>query len=140
MLLGDAAGLVDPLTREGIYYALLSGRWAADALIETSVSRAVTRYAERLRTEVHPELARAARLSALFFSPTFSTLFVDALTQSPAIRAVFADLVAGVQPYTGLRRRLLGTREWKLAGKAIRLAVMPAFTRTIRPVISPQAT
>ena len=36
MLLGDAAGLVDPLTREGIYYALLSGQWAAEALAATS--------------------------------------------------------------------------------------------------------
>src|SRR3970282_733703 len=32
LLLGDAAGLVDPLTREGIYYALLSGELAADAI------------------------------------------------------------------------------------------------------------
>ena len=27
LLAGDAAGLVDPLTREGIYYALRPGRW-----------------------------------------------------------------------------------------------------------------
>src|SRR5262249_13128781 len=32
MLLGDAAGLVDPLTREGIYFALLSAAWAAEEL------------------------------------------------------------------------------------------------------------
>jgi geranylgeranyl reductase family protein len=36
MLVGDAAGLVDPLTREGIYYALLSARWAADELAAAS--------------------------------------------------------------------------------------------------------
>ena len=30
-LVGDAAGLVDPVTREGIYFALRSGEWAAEA-------------------------------------------------------------------------------------------------------------
>ncbi len=33
LLAGDAAGLVDPLTREGIYYALRSGELAAQALL-----------------------------------------------------------------------------------------------------------
>lgn len=138
MLLGDAAGLVDPLTREGIYYALLSGQWAAEAL--AGAPQAATVYAERLRAEVQPELARAARLSALFFSPRFSSLFVGALRESAPVRGVFVDLVAGVQPYCGLRRRLLATREWKLAGQAIRLAVMPLFTGTMKPAVSPQAT
>jgi geranylgeranyl reductase family protein len=43
MLLGDAAGLVDPLTREGIYYALLSGQWAADALTASADAGAQAR-------------------------------------------------------------------------------------------------
>src|SRR5687768_11876007 len=68
MLLGDAAGLVDPLTREGIYYALLSGQWAADALVATANPHAASAYADRLLSDVQPELARAARLSRLFFT------------------------------------------------------------------------
>jgi hypothetical protein len=79
-------------------------------------------------------------LSPLFFNGAFAPLLVDALRQSPAIRQVFVDLVSGAQPYRGLRRRLLGTRQWKLAGKAIRLAVMPSFAGTIKPVVSPHAT
>jgi geranylgeranyl reductase family protein len=34
MLLGDAAGLINPLNGEGIQYALLSARWAADVASE----------------------------------------------------------------------------------------------------------
>jgi geranylgeranyl reductase family protein len=123
MLLGDAAGLVDPLTREGIYYALLSGVWAAQAIAAPGGWRPEEVYARRLRHEMYPELSRAARLSGLFFSPRFSRLFVSALRESGPIRQVFADLVAGTQPYRGLRRRLLRTREWKLAGRAMQLAV-----------------
>jgi flavin-dependent dehydrogenase len=123
MLLGDAAGLVDPLTREGIYYALLSGLWAAEAIAASDTRHPERAYANRIRREVYPELSRAARLSGLFFSPRFSRLFVTALRQSGAIRDVFADLVAGTQPYKGLRRRLLRTREWRLAGRALQLVV-----------------
>ena len=31
-LVGDAAGLVDPITREGIFFAIASGQWIAEAL------------------------------------------------------------------------------------------------------------
>ena len=138
MLLGDAAGLVDPLTREGIFYALLSGAWAAEALVSEPHGRASAAYAGRLRAAVHPELARAARLNALFFHPVFAELFVRGLRESDAIRKVFVDLVGGVQPYRGLRRRLLGTGEWTLAAKAIRLGLFPRFTGTIRAVALPR--
>src|SRR5207237_7991408 len=95
-----------------------------------------TAYEDRLAEESYPELRRAARLSGLFFSPAFSALFAGALRQSAPIRAVFADLVAGAQPYRGLRRRLLATREWMLAGRAALLVVqstghfLPEFARS----------
>ena len=138
MLLGDAAGLVDPLTREGIYYALLSGQWAADALVSTGSQPAASQYADRLRGDVQPELARAARLSGLFFTQAFSSLIVRGLEDSDDIRAAFVDLVAGVQPYRGLRRRLLATREWMLAARAIPMLLRSGFTGTMNAVASPQ--
>jgi geranylgeranyl reductase family protein len=134
MLLGDAAGLVDPLTREGIYYALLSGQWAADALIAGARDRAGATYAARVLGEVQPELARAARLSRLFFTPAFSSLLVRALEGGDEIRHVFVDLISGVQPYRGLRRRLLATRQWGLAARAIRMLLSPGFAGTMAPV------
>jgi geranylgeranyl reductase family protein len=138
MLLGDAAGLVDPLTREGIYYALASGRWAADALAATTYSAAASRYVDRVMSDIHPELARAAQLSRLFFSPSFSALLVRALDDSAGVREIFVDLVGGSQPYRGLRRRLLATREWALAARAIRMLLRPGFTGTMGAVALPQ--
>jgi geranylgeranyl reductase family protein len=140
MLIGDAAGLVDPLTREGIYYAMLSGRWAAEALAHGSLAKASLLYAERVRREIQPELVRAARLSRPFFTPTFAALLVRAIKESPAIGDVFVDLVTGVQPYQGLRRRLLATREWRLAGRVIRMLLTPAFASTMKGAVSPQET
>jgi geranylgeranyl reductase family protein len=112
MLLGDAAGLVDPITREGIYFALRSGLLAAHALETASPERT---YATSVRDELHDELRRAARLKAGFYRPRFTRLLVDALNHSHAIRDVMIDLVAGAQPYRGLKRRLLGTLEIGLA-------------------------
>jgi len=117
MLLGDAAGLVDSITREGIYFALRSGMLAADSLAAPDPSR---RYAERVRDELHDELRRAAALKAGFFRPRFTSLLIDALQQSDAIRRVMIDLVAGRQTYRGLKRRLLGTMELGLAFRAFR--------------------
>ena len=111
MLLGDTAGLVDPITREGIFFALESGRFAAAALRDRSPAQV---YSARIRDEVHGELRRAARLKAGFYRPRFTRLLIDALEQSAAIRGVMTDLVAGRQPYAGLKRRLLRTFEMGL--------------------------
>ncbi len=113
MLLGDAAGLVDPITREGIFFALESGAAAAASIMEGTNS--ADRYSERLRDTVYGELMLAARIKARFYRPTFMRLLITALQRSDRIRGVLADLIAGEQPYVTLRRRLLATHEWKLA-------------------------
>jgi flavin-dependent dehydrogenase len=111
-LVGDAAGLVDPITREGIFFALASGDWIASALTEGDPAPG---YAARVRDEAIAELARAARLKAGFFRPAFTSLLMRALMQSAAIRSVMADLVAGRQSYASLKWRLLKTFEVGLA-------------------------
>ena len=118
-LVGDAAGLVDPITREGIYYALLSGQWAADALLSDAANPSRC-YAERVRDEIAAELARAARFKAGFFRPPFTRLMTDALRHSAGVRAVMADLVTGHQGYAGLKWRLATTLEAGLAWRLLR--------------------
>jgi hypothetical protein len=81
---------------------------AAAALASASPARA---YAGAVRDELHDELRRAARLKAGFFRPRFTGLMVEALSHSAGIRDVMIDLVAGRQPYAGLKRRLLSTME-----------------------------
>ena len=83
---------------------------------------------------IQPELARAAQLSTVFFTPAFSALLVRALDESAGIRDVFVDLVGGVQPYRGLRRRLLATREWRSPGGRFGMLIRPGFTGTMTDV------
>ena len=116
MTVGDAAGLVDPITREGIFFALQSAVAASDALSGTTPDRART-FTDRIRDEIGADLARAARYKAGFFRPRFTRLLVDALRSSPRVRSVMADLVAGTQDYRGLKWRLARTMEISLAWK-----------------------
>jgi len=112
---GDAAGLVDPITREGIFFALLSGQWAAEAAIDGDPSS----YASRVRSEIIPELAHAAQLKASFFRLASTGLLIQALQHSAAVNGVMADLIAGRQSYLGLKWRLVRTLEWRLAWQAL---------------------
>jgi len=116
LLTGDAAGLVDPITREGIYFALASGQWAAESLLR---DRFASSYASRVAAEAGRELGRAARFKAGFFRPAFINVLMRALQQSAGVRAVMADLIAGQQGYADLKWRLLKTFEIGLAWRAL---------------------
>lgn len=118
LLVGDAAGLVDPITREGIAFALESADLAAGALLGDSAGDT---YVAALRRHIVPELARAARLKRGFFRGRFTRLLVDGLRSSAPVRGIMADLVAGRQPYATLKRRLIGTFEVRLAWQLLRL-------------------
>jgi len=118
VLVGDAAGLVDPITREGIYFALASAAWAADA-IASGVSDSWRHYATRVREEIGGELARAARLKHRFFRPHFTRLMIDALRHSASVREVMADLVSGHQGYSGLKWRLAKTLQVGMASRLL---------------------
>jgi flavin-dependent dehydrogenase len=112
MLLGDAGGMVDPITREGIFFALVSAEAAADSFLDAGDP--AERYAQRVQSLVYEELMRAALLKSRFFNPRFIALLLLALVQSGRIREIMIDLVAGRQSYEGLRRRLLGTLHFGL--------------------------
>lgn len=118
MLVGDAAGLVDPLTREGIFFALQSAEYAAEALA-SAAPRPHRTFTHRVRSGIADDLARAAHFKGEFFRPRLTRLLMDALRQSEPIRRVMADLVAGTQSYRGLRCRLARTLELGLAWRVL---------------------
>ena len=112
--------MVDPITREGIYFALLSGEAAARAIASSSDTVARRQYDERVKSEIVDELVRAARYKAGFFRPRFTRLLVDALDESEGVRRVMAGLVAGTQPYGTLKWSLARTAELGLAWRLVR--------------------
>jgi flavin-dependent dehydrogenase len=105
LLVGDAAALADPLTREGIRHAVRSGRWAAEALLAGSPES----YVARLAAGMEADLTRAARARDLFYDARIGQWMVPVCRRHPGVRRVLADLLACRQGYVGLKRRLLGS-------------------------------
>ncbi len=103
LLVGDAAALADPLTREGIRYAALSGIWAAEAI----TSGRPESYLERMLEVLDDEMEKAARARRLFFEGPVGQWMVPVARHHAGVRSVLEDLLACRQPYGGLRGRLL---------------------------------
>ncbi len=67
-LAGDAAGLADEFTAEGISYAIHSGRLAARAALGALAGRGdLRRYEEYLDEEIQPELDAARAIAYMFY-------------------------------------------------------------------------
>jgi geranylgeranyl reductase family protein len=106
-LIGDAAGFVDPLTGEGIYYAIKS----AD-LLAAALQTRVEQFDEMWRAEFGAELRRAAELSNRFYGGNFAGAplterMLQFARRHRGIREVLRDLIAGEQGYVDLKPRLL---------------------------------
>ena len=69
-LIGDAAGFADPITAEGISNAILSGKYVAEALIESDLNseKANQLYTEKLNIKLLPELHSGVELAKYFYT------------------------------------------------------------------------
>jgi flavin-dependent dehydrogenase len=106
-MIGDAAGFVDGITGEGLYYALRSAELLSEALLAGSPER----YAVRVKDDFLPELERASRIADRFYSGDWlggSVLerMVQLTGRSARFRELMRDLFAGTQEYSNLRTRV----------------------------------
>jgi flavin-dependent dehydrogenase len=111
-LLGDAAGFADPVTGEGIYYALRS----AELFAECYLADQPDHYEARWREDFGAELRRAAQMRRKFYGPFLGAAFTDRMVQfariHPGIRKVLGELVAGEQGYVDLKPTLARRALW----------------------------
>lgn len=102
LLAGDAAGLADPVTAEGISIALHSGALAARAIIENTLPREIERaYSRSTQREITSEL-RIARVLAhvLYARPKLArTLFARS---GQALCEAMTDVSFGTRTYSSL--------------------------------------
>ncbi|MDT4992222.1 MAG: hypothetical protein QOH97_2114 [Actinoplanes sp.] len=66
LVVGDAAGLLEPWTREGISYALRSGSWAGDVAAAADQPADLAAYDRRVAEILLPEMAAGRRLLRVF--------------------------------------------------------------------------
>jgi geranylgeranyl reductase family protein len=128
MAVGDAAGLVDPVTGEGLYYALRSADLAARALL----SETIHQYRRLLQRDFAGDLEFGARLAKRIFLGRFlfgavPARMVQFTRRSPRFSAIIQDLFAGRQSYQELKRRLVRN----LNGSLYEIAMSLGFSRLI---------
>jgi geranylgeranyl reductase family protein len=119
---GDAGGLVDPITGEGLYYALRSADLAAEALLSEAHAPAEKPrvYRDLVMRDFAADLAHGAAIAPRFFLGKFMSgpvpqRMVQFLRRSPCLRELAQDLFAGAQSYLGLKSRLQRNLQGALA-------------------------
>jgi flavin-dependent dehydrogenase len=117
-LAGDAGGLVDPVTGEGIYYAMRSGELLAESLLAGLPEL----YPARVQEEFGKALALEARLARTFYygdliGGAVPRRLVELGARSQRCLAVIQDMIEGAQSYLGLAAMLhlgLATALWSI--------------------------
>jgi menaquinone-9 beta-reductase len=125
MLLGDAAGLINPINGEGIQYALESGRWAAAAaaraLAQNALdARGLAPYEAMLRERMDYDMALVNLIVTLIRNRTLNPLWLTALRvicararHDPEYARLAGGILAGLAPARDVisLRMILGTME-----------------------------
>jgi flavin-dependent dehydrogenase len=126
---GDTAGLVDPVTGEGIYFAMRSGELLAESLLAGIPET----YPARVSQEFGRKLGAGARLARLFYREEFlgqpsTTRLVQFAGCSRAFMSLLESLVEGSESYLGLVSRVyktFGRSFLELAAGALREEFRP---------------
>src|SRR5690349_16131938 len=114
LAVGDAGGLVDPITGEGLYYAIRSGDLASQVVLNDAhdIAGKAQAYRDIVAREFTHDLEFAAMLARRVFLGRFlfrsvPQRMVHFMQRSQRFRDLMQDLFAGTQPYLSLRSRLM---------------------------------
>ncbi|HVR06053.1 MAG TPA: geranylgeranyl reductase family protein [Solirubrobacteraceae bacterium] len=125
LLVGDAAGLINPLNGEGIQYALLSARWSAQTLVQAFAHadlsrRALAPYEHEVRTQLRYDMALSQMIVGLIRNRTLNAVWLRMLRiliarakTDPEFAEIAGGILAGLLPASDAisRRMVLGTLE-----------------------------
>jgi len=103
LLVGDAAGLVDPLTGEGIHSALVSGQAAAAAVLGSASGESVAEVYARELAGLQETLAFSHRAARSFYATPERGFKV---MRTPILRSLVLKTYADGLPHTKLLARL----------------------------------
>jgi geranylgeranyl reductase family protein len=107
MLLGDAAGLIDPFSGEGIGNALFSAKTAvehASRAIESNdfSDRNLSRYEDDLWKKIGGDLRLSAKLQKLGRKKSLLNLVINKAHNNPQINGLITDIITGKLPKSKL--------------------------------------
>ncbi len=141
MLIGDAAGLINPLNGEGIQYALLSARWAADTVAQCVrrgdfSAAALAPYAAKVERELRYDMALARLIVQMITNRGLNPVWLEALRiiaararKDAAYAEIAGGILAGLAPArSALNLRVVGGTIDQAAMSLGIKAVLTAFS------------
>ena len=128
LLVGDAANLINPMTGEGIYYAIRSGKMAGEAVVKaiTEGHKGIGWYQEALRRTLFQDLEVALTLAKVVYQ--FPKVAYTVLKSSEDLRFLYRDIWAGNARYELFSRKMADGLRRTLGGK------IPAMVTMSSPV------
>ncbi len=107
VLVGDAAGVADPFSSEGVRQAIMTGSEAAKAVDQalTGDSQAIARYSQTIADTLGSDLAWAQRLASLFHK--FPKLAYKIGTRRPSVKTYIGKMMCGDMSYTYVAQRAI---------------------------------
>jgi flavin-dependent dehydrogenase len=114
VLIGDAAGFLNPFTGQGVFLALTSAEHAARAIIASAANRAgetgaFATYAGDRRADFAARKRLSAAVGWLIDVPPLARRAAAKLARSPRLSATLVDALAGMRPpQTALVPAVLG--------------------------------
>ncbi|MCC6001024.1 MAG: hypothetical protein JJU19_09210 [Pararhodobacter sp.] len=106
LLAGDAAGLVDPMTGEGIGWAMRSGQLAAQAALAAFAAgepdRALQHYTALMKPVLF-EMHRAHQLHRLIYAKPMRRAAARVIASNEGMQRAYLKLLAGERDYADLR-------------------------------------
>ena len=140
LLVGDAAGLINPLNGEGIQYALLSGRWAAEVALDCLAARDCSNarldvYDRRLKDNLRYDMALAQMIVQLIRNRDLNPVWLSMLQvitrrarRDDEYARIAGGILAGLLPARqAISRRLLGGTALEAARQLAWAAVWNGF-------------
>ncbi len=127
LLAGDTGHLVDPFLGEGIYYAIKTGKGAAQAITRGISSGDFSSYQRWLASDIHPEFKAAERLADLVYN--HPRLWYSIIEKEPDIMLRFYDVIRGEEPCESFYRWVFGrirSKPWKVLRRWIESRMMQA--------------
>jgi geranylgeranyl reductase family protein len=110
VLCGDAAGFVDPITGEGIGYAIQSGAQAAQAAINALAMKQPEQVYDlyyRATAPIRSDLKRAKAWRYVIFAKPLRPVFKRFFGRTGTLSRGYLDIMSGTRDYTDLPRLLL---------------------------------
>lgn len=107
LVIGDAAGLIEPLTGDGISYGVQSAGLAAEAVVRWlhGACSDLSEYREAVRREIVPELVYSRKLMAFFNA--FPRMIHEALSRNEQALWDLYRVLTGEESYASLRKKKL---------------------------------